>query len=145
MTIHGSVTDIGADFTARLVQAEQVERELTTSTGLREAAGRLREATERAGCLNVIAASQRAESVLAAAAILDDHLNVVDQQAVMDGVVDKVLVVEAVAVTGMFAQQRVHAMREAGASWVGVVVLHDLSDASLGSLRFGPVDDLIAI
>ena len=63
----------------------------------------------------------------------------------MDGMVDKVLVVEAVAVTGMFAQQRVHAMREAGASWVGVVVLHDLSDTNLGSLRFGPVDDLITI
>lgn len=142
MSVYGSVTDAGVDFTGRLVQAERVERDLTTSEGLREAARRLREATERAGCRNVVAASQRAESVLAAASMLDDQLNVVDEHAVREGAVDKVLVVEAVAVTGMFAQQRVHAMREAGASWIGVVVLHDLSDASLGGLRFGPVDDL---
>ncbi|GAA2080113.1 hypothetical protein GCM10009821_20480 [Aeromicrobium halocynthiae] len=132
----------GVDFTRRLVAAEQVERQLNTPGDLRAAATRLVEATERIGCRNVLGASDRANLVLAGAAMLDPQVNMVDEKVLREGAVDKVVVVEAVAVTGMFIRDCVKAAREAGAIWVAVALLKDMT-GPIDVDRFGQVDDLI--
>lgn len=126
-----------------VLQAQVLLRESATPHGLRQAASAISDAAAQTGCAALVPASPSARGAVAAAVLLSDgSLTEATEGDVLSGVAGKVLVVEVAAVTGLHARTRVRALREAGAEWIGLVVLHDLAgDAERpGEDRFGPVD-----
>jgi hypothetical protein len=99
------------------------------------------EAAANLGCTNLLAASDDARGVVAVTVALGrGEVREVSIEDIRSGIVDKVLVVESVAVSGRNVRTAAARSRAAGASWVGGVVV-----ASAGS-RLDPatlgVDDL---
>jgi orotate phosphoribosyltransferase len=135
---------IPADSRAHAVlQGQKCLMTLRTATGLRGAAASIEEAAQASGCFDVAAASGAAQSAIAAAILLSDGaVRCVDEADVAAGRVDKVLVVEAVAISGLKVRRTVEALRGAGAAWVGVVVLHDMA-TGVGGDQFGSPDDVV--
>lgn len=124
--------------------AQRYLRTLHDSAGLLEAGQRVATAAHAMGCLTLVAASADARAVVAAATLVDQSL---ESRRGTDRL-DKVVVVEAAAITGYHVRRAVQRARDAGAQWVGVVVLHAGGDAALASSRevdrglFGEVDDV---
>jgi hypothetical protein len=76
----------------------------------------------------------------------DGALTQATEADVLRGALDKVLLVEVATVSGMSAKARVASLRAAGASWVGLVVLHDFAvhaSALSADGRFGDLDALV--
>lgn len=132
----------GGGLAERVIEGQQHLVELRTSAGLRRAAAALADAADRLGCRDLYPASSQASAVTAVAVASNDSLRVVTVAQVADGDVDKVVVVEAVAISGLQVRRAVAALRTAGAQWVSVVVLTDLTDGADGSVRFGQVEQL---
>jgi hypothetical protein len=107
----------------RILDGQGHLRYLATPDGLRDASQQIADAAATLGCLNVVSVSQNAAGPLAAAALLNPSLRLVSMDNVWAGEVDKVLLVETVAVSGQRVRAAVVQAIEAGASWVGVVVL----------------------
>jgi hypothetical protein len=127
----------------RVIEGQKVLAEMRTSAGLRTSAAVLAERIDRLGCRDLFPASSNAEGVAAVVVALNEGLRVVTLTQITNEHLDKVVVVEAVAISGMKVRRAVNAVRDAGGSWVSAVVLHDLdtSEDDDGS-RFGPVDEL---
>lgn len=125
----------------RVLEGQDYLRGASTPVGLRELARRVVDVAGRAGCPDLIAASRHGDAPLAAAVLLfGDHLQITSARDVRDGTVDKVLVIEPVVISGLHVRRQVMAMREAGATWVGVAILHDLgedADATRHQERLG--------
>ena len=107
----------------RVVEGQGHLRYLATPDGLRDAAQRIADAATSLGCSNVVSVSQNAAGPLAAATLLNPDLQLVSTDHLWAGEVDKVLLVEAVAVSGLQARAAVERAIDAGATWVGVVIL----------------------
>lgn len=127
-----------------VLHAQRLLRTAATPDGLRVAATSIADAAGQTGCSAVVAASPSARGAVAAAVLLSSGaLTEADDADVLSGRADKVLVVEVAAVTGLHVRARVCSLRQAGAAWVGLVVLHDVgADGRPALERFGPVDHL---
>jgi len=75
------------------------------------------------GCFNVASVSQNAAGPLAAATLLNPDLQLVSMDHLWRREVDKVMLVETVAVSGQRVRAAVERAIDAGTTWVGVVVL----------------------
>ena len=128
--------------------AQQQIAAAATANGLREAAAAISAAAGTAGCSHLIPASPAARGAIAAAVLLSDGaLHEADDASVASGQSDKLLVVEIAAVSGLLARRRVAALRDAGAEWIGLFVLHDLSTTGHPTPehdRFGDIDLLVS-
>lgn len=107
----------------RVLEGQGHLRYLATPDGLRDASQRIADAALNLGCSNVVPVSQNAAGPLAAATLLNPDLQLVSMDHLWAGEVDKVLLVETVAVSGHQARAAVERATEAGATWVGIVVL----------------------
>lgn len=108
---------------SRVLDGQAQARYLATADGLRDAAAKVSAAAAELGCSNVMAASMHATGVVAAATVIDPTLCSCDLSMVRSGQVDRVVLVEAVAVSGLRVRQATAAAHQAGASWVGATVL----------------------
>jgi len=127
----------------RVVEGQRYLAEMRTSVGLRSSASKLTARVDELGCRMLFPASSHADALVAVAVALDDGLRVVTLPEIVAQGIDKVVVVEVVAVSGLQVRRAVEAVRRAGAHWVGAAVLHDLSDGQENEpARFGPVDGL---
>lgn len=133
-----------------LLDAQAFLASLSTSAALRGAAMCVTDAAAAADCGVLVPASASSHGVVAAAVLLaDGDLRQAGEGAVLSGAVDKVMVVEAAAVSGLHVRRRVCGLRAAGAAWVGLVVLHDVVPAGPRAVgynevaRFGVVDHLV--
>ena len=116
--------DTAGTFAGRVLDGQSLQSYLATPDGLRESAARISSVVANSGCTDVVPASSSATAAVAAAVLLDPDISMCDTGAVRSGRVDKVLVVETVAVSGLRARQTVRKLNEAGANWVGVAVLY---------------------
>lgn len=107
----------------RVLDAQSQQRYLATPDGLRDAAARIVSAAAELGCSSVSPASTHAAGAVSVAVVLEPTLQACDVASVRSGQVDKVVLVETVAVSGLRARQSAEALYEAGASWVGAVIL----------------------
>ncbi|WP_186813833.1 hypothetical protein [Aeromicrobium flavum] len=80
--------------------------------------------------------SQHAAGPLAAATLLNPDLQLVSMDHLWAGEVDKLLLVETVAVSGHQVRAAIERALEAGATWVGVVILFPV----LGTNELGLVE-----
>jgi hypothetical protein len=120
---------------------------LRTAVGLRDAADELTNIVDQFGCRALFPASSTAEAVTAVAVALKGNARVVTIGDIARDSIDEVLVVEAVAVSGLKVRRAVRDVRAAGASWVAAAVINDLGeshgdDVGSASGRFGLLDDL---
>ena len=125
----------------RVVRGQQDLHRMRTSKGLREAADRLAEYADQLGCRDVYPASTGASAIASVAVALNDTLRTVTLGEIAREHIDKVLVVEAVAVSGLKVRRAVLAVREAGAHWVSALILREYGPAA-DPARYGVVDDL---
>lgn len=107
----------------RVLEGQGRLRYLATPDGLRDASRRIADAAMNLGCSNVASVSQSAAGPLAASTLLNPDLQLVSMDNLWAGEVDKVLLVETVAVSGHKVRAAVERAIEAGATWVGVVIL----------------------
>ena len=107
----------------RVLEGQGLLRYLATPDGLREASGRIADAAMNLGCSNVASVSQSAAGALAASTLLNPDLRIVSLDHLWAGEVDKVLLVETVAVSGHQVRAAVERVTEAGATWIGVLIL----------------------
>lgn len=134
----------GAGLADRVIEGQRYIAAMRTSAGLRASAAELAECVDQLGCRDLYSASSHADAVAAVAVALNEGLRVITLGQITDDRIDKVVVVEAVAVSGMKVRRAVEAVREAGAHWVAAVVLKDLNGGKDGDVarRFGSVDGL---
>jgi hypothetical protein len=130
----------------RVIEGQRYIAATRTSAGLRASAAELDQAVDQLGCLDLFPASPHADAVAAVAVALNESLRVVTLAEITIEGIDKVVVVEAVAVSGIKVRRAVHAVRQAGAHWVGAAVLKDLGGEQTTNVtdRFGAVDGLRA-
>lgn len=114
----------------RVLDGQAHMRYLATADGLRDAAARISAAASEVGCWSVMPASPHAAGAVAAATVLDSALEACDIASVLAGRVDKVVLIETVAVSGLRVRQSASAVSEAGAAWVGAVILFPALAAS---------------
>lgn len=107
----------------RVLEGQARLRYLATPSGLRDAAQRIADAATNLGCSDIVSVSQNAAGPLAAATLLNPSLQLVSMDHLRVGEVDKVLLVDTVAVSGHQVRAAVGKAIEAGATWVGVVIL----------------------
>lgn len=124
----------GDTWAGRVLEGQLQQRYLATPDGLRDAAARIASAAGQLGCSNVMPASEHAAGAVAASVLLDPALRACDLASVRSGQVDKVLLVETVAVSGLRARRSAAAAHEAGAGWVGVAVLFPVLGTDAGQL-----------
>lgn len=134
----------GAGLADRVIAGQRYLAEMRTSAGLRASAAELADRVDRLGCRVLFPASSHADTVLAVAVALNDALRIVTLAEITAERIDKVVVVEAVAVSGMKVRRAVEAVRQAGAHWVAAAILKDLDGDKDTTVvgRFGAVDGL---
>src|SRR5690349_18713536 len=103
----------------RVLDGQAQLRYLATADGLRDAAAKVSAAALHLGCSNVMSTSPHAAGAVAAAAMLDPSLRACDVGSVLAGRIDKVLLIETVAISGLRVRQAAAAVQEAGAAWIG--------------------------
>lgn len=133
---------IGAGLADRVLEGQRYIAEMRTSAGLRGAATELAERAEQLGCRELFPASSHADAIVAVAVALNESLQVVTLRQIAEGHHDKVVVVEAVAVSGLKVRRAVDAVRGAGAHWVSALVLKDLPGEDADPARFGVLEQL---
>jgi orotate phosphoribosyltransferase len=126
----------------RVIEGQTYLREIRTSSGLRKAAAELAEHADRLGCRDLFPASAAADAVAAVAVALHESLRVLTLGQITGEHIDKIVVVEAAAVSGLKVRRAVDAVRAAGAHWVSALVLREFSAQDEGTARFGAVDQL---
>jgi hypothetical protein len=134
----------GVGLADRVIEGQRYIVEMRTSAGLRRGAAELAEQVDQLGCRDLYPASSHSAAVAAVAVALDQSLRVVSLAQIADEHVDKVVIVEAVAISGLKVRRAVLAVREAGAEWVSALVLKDLNTGEDDPTRFGHVDQLAA-
>lgn len=105
---------------AAVLRAESAALSLRDLPTLREAARALVEAVSAIGCYQVVGASQAAESLVTAAALLSEGSVSSSDRLYSNS--DKVVVVDAATVTGSAARACASYLRANGATWVGAVI-----------------------
>lgn len=128
-----------------VLRGQATRHALSRPEGLRAAARKIAEAASAAGCRALVPASTDAQGVVSAAVLLMDDLYQCREGDVHAGHT-KVLIIEAVAVSGLKVRAKVESMRQLGADWIGVVVCHfenpGASDHFGGDARWGCPDFL---
>lgn len=130
--------------------------ELEDPDALRDASSLVRQAVLGTGARHVMPGSRHSESLVTATVLFSDgKIERASDRRIRDGDIDKVVVVEASAVTGYLVRRTVESIRSAGADWVGLVLLHDAgthrpppkpnSSSHEYASRFGQPDDLTVI
>lgn len=133
---------------AFVLEGQRLQRQMNTPAGLRESAARLIEASHHLGCDVMVGASSAANSVIAVAVVLTDGaIRSVSAAEVAAGRIDRLIVVEGVAISGLKVRRAIQAARASGVEWIAAIVLHDVierggvaTDSTLD--RFGPLDNL---
>src|SRR5437762_1923003 len=100
----------GAALADRVIEGQRFITELGSSAGLRRAAAELAEYVAQLGCRDLYPASSHAAGVAAVAVALDETLRVVSLAQIVDEHIDKVAVVEAVAISGLKVRRAVEAV-----------------------------------
>ena len=126
----------------RVIAGQRLVTDMRTSAGLRHGAATLTECVERLGCRDLFPASTDAHTLAAVAVAMNESLRVVTLADITGAHIDKVVVVEAVAISGIKVRRAVDAVRRAGASWVSAAVLTDLNPQTGAHERFGVLDAL---
>lgn len=128
-----------------VLRAQRLLRAAGTAEGLRASAAAVAAAARSVDCSVLMPASPSARGVVSAAVLLSDGaLSEAADCDVLTGSVGKVLLVEVAAISGLIARSRANALREAGAGWVGLVVLHDLAvHGGQSEDRYGDLDELV--
>ncbi len=135
---------VTATLAGRVLQGHALHRYFATTDGLRSAGDRIRLAAAELGCTNVMSASESSSGVVAASALLSDGgLVVTSETDIRNGVADRVLLVETVAITGIKVRRVIPRLREAGALWIGVLVLRTANEASEGAIEFPGADAVL--
>lgn len=128
----------------RVIEGQRYIATTRTAAGLRASAGELAERVDQLGCRELFPASSEANAVAAVAVVLNEGLRVVTLAEITAEHIEKVVVFELAAVSGMKVRRAAHEVRQAGAGWVGVALLKSLhgSEDSDFMVRFGCVDAL---
>lgn len=140
-----ALTQPGPGLVDHVIEGQEYLRQIRTSSGLRAAADELAEQADRLGCRDLFPASAAADAVAAVAVALHQSLRVVTVGQIAREHVDKVVVVEAAAVSGLKVRRAVEAVRGAGAQWVSALVLREFGADLDKDDRFGPVDQLVVL
>jgi len=132
-------TDSDGTIAGAVLRGQASLRHLRAGGGLREAAEALIAAASGSGSALLFPASDSAGVLVGAAVILGDGS--VAAIGSGDSVVGcKVLVVDAVAVSGLFVRSAVETLRQGGADWVGVFVWAVESPPGSAGSGWGDVD-----
>lgn len=115
---------------------------LGTLAGLRNAAEALVAATAASGAPVLVQASPEAGALVGAAVMLGGGA-VRAATAAEGAAVGKVMVVEAVAVSGLAVRRRVQELRASGADWVGVFVWRAERASENREADWGDTDTLL--
>lgn len=141
----------------RVLVGQRLVRNLDDPARLLRAGRAVWEAVATRGVDAVVAASRESESLVTAAILMSgSELHRAREDPTDNRFLGKICVVESVAISGARIRDSVRRLKDLGAEWIGVVILHDLSSgfsapkhlassSAENDLPFGPVDDLMVL
>ncbi len=136
------VVDVPSDsLAAAVLRAEGTAVRLRQVEFLRVAAQTLLDEAAKVGCSELVPASQAAEPLVTAAALLSDGSVTIGDR--LHSMSEKVVLVDAATVTGSVARECATYLRERGATWVAVLI-YDRVRPDLDSFDGDPIFDLVA-
>jgi hypothetical protein len=137
--MHGTLNTYGlAD---SVFEAESSNRELADPDVLRAMGEQVLFHAQELGCVALVAASRSAESIVAAAILLGGGR--VERFAILASP-DRVLVVDSAIVTGHSTRTAIADLREAGADWLGALVMRRVRP-DLDALDSAPLNAMVVL